>query len=840
MIRQNPQKHIKLNGYATSLDYQYPKGSFPSGMDISQRNRNQHGNRILNQLNAIRQQFDIPANVDLPEGIVRDNAIYVDFISEWGYKLDFKALEQDKNEPLYQILNIREEQEDTEEGPRFRYHVTLMMTAGGVSSFIKKVGDYLTKNSQYLGNDTGNPRYYSLFNNIDIIQAATLKSFWSDEPEYAFPDENEEVWWEAWFRKTANDDFRIARVLENLTAVGIQIGQAELVFAEHRVRLIKGTAVQLALSLLLLDNLSELRKPQETADFICHKDEEFEDNVEWMNDLTLRTEYAVDDNAVLICLLDSGVNNNHPLISGFLPDERLYSYKPADWGTGDDWPNGGHGTGIAGLALYGDMVDALADLSNIRILYGLESFKIIHSRDPNDPELYGAITEFAASSPLVDRPNNLRVFCLTITDKNFSFKGRPSAWSAAIDKIAFGSALVPPAPQLIIASGGNVAIVNHGDYPSMNYSESVQDPAQAYNAITVGSYTRKDRIDPATGYIHLAPNGDMAPSNTTSTIWDHQWPLKPDIVMEGGNASTDGVFVSDHHTLKLLTADKDYPQFIFLPFGDTSASAALAAKMAAELRTAYPEYWPETIRALMIHSAEWTSKMLNNREFTDLNETERKTLLRSVGYGVPILENALFSANNSLTLIAEREIQPYHLVGSLGKSKEYHLFELPWPADILSGELFDQDVTLKITLSYYIEPNPGSKNKRYINNFHYHSHSLDFAVIKEHEDLDVFKRRISAASELPDDQIDNSEETWSIKRVRSRGSIKKDFITMSGADMAVRNTIAIYPKPGWYRTRKKLHKANTIVRYSLVITVETPDVNIDILTPVLNMIAIPN
>jgi hypothetical protein len=840
MARQNPRRHIKLNGYATTLDYQYPRTGFPSGLELSQRNRNQHGNRLLNQLNAIRQQFDIPADVELPEGIVRDDAIYVDFISDWGHQLDFDALDQDKAEPLFQILNIREELEETDENPRYRYHVTLMMTQGGVGLFIKKIGDYLTKNGRYRGEDTGNPSYYKLFSNIEIIQAATLRSFWTDEPEYPFPNEDEVVWWEAWFRKTTNDDFKIRRVMDNLEAVGIQIGLSELVFAEHRVRLIKGTATQLAQSLLLLDNLSELRKPQETSDFISHKDDAFAEHAEWVNELTQRTQNAMDENAVLVCLLDSGVNNNHPLISGFLPNERLYSFKPGDWGTGDGWPNGGHGTGVAGLALYGDMVDALANPAAIRIFHGLESYKIIQVSDPNNPELYGAITELAASTPLVDLPNNPRVFCLTVTDKNFSFKGRPSAWSAAVDKIAFGSALDPPAPQLIIASGGNVALVNHDDYPSLNLLESVQDPAQAYNAITVGSYTRKDRIDPATGYIHLAPNGDMAPSNTTSTLWEHQWPLKPDIVMEGGNASTDGVFVSDHHALKLLTADKDYPQFTFLPFGDTSASAALAAKMAAELRTAYPGFWPETIRGLMIHSADWTRQMLNNRSFSDLNETERRTLMRSVGYGVPVLENALYSANNSLTLIAEREIQPYHLVGSTGKSKEYHLFELPWPADILSGELFAEDVTLKITLSYYIEPNPGSKNKRYANNFHYHSHALEFAVIKPRETSAQFQRRISAAAELPEDQVDNHEEAWFIKRVRSRGSIKKDFITMSGADMAVRNKIAVYPKPGWYRSRKKLHKENTIVRYSLIVTVETPDVNVDIVTPVLNLIAIPN
>ena len=833
MAQDSPKKHIRFNGYYNALEYKYPKNSFGPTFTEKDRNRNVHGNNILRQLEQIKNKFNIPEEVPLPQGIIRDDVLYVEFVSDWNYPLKFESLEQDKAEGLFQLLNIREEQRVVDELIEYRYHVTVMMTEGGVSAFIKKVKEYLTKNIFYKGEDTGNPRNHSLLNNIQTIQSATLQSFWTDSPEIPFPNQNANVWWEVWFRKTNDDGVKINNVLENLRITGVEVGASELIFAEHRVRLVKGTALQLSQSLVLLDNLAELRKPQETADFISHKNDTYTEQRAWADDLAQRTQVQLDDNSVLICLLDSGVNNSHPLIFPFLPDERLYSYNAA-WGKTDGWPGGGHGTGVAGLALYGDLVDALATPHQIQILHGIESFKIIHNTDPNDPKLYGAVTEFATSAPIIDRPNSPRVFCMTITDREFAFKGRPSAWSAAVDKITFGSALDPITPQLFILSGGNVEINIHNEFPDKNHLESVHDPGQAYNAITVGTYTRKDRIDPATGYSHLAQNGGMAPTNSTSILWDRQWPLKPDIVMEGGNSSTNGTNVSDHESLKLLSTDKEHNRFLFTPFGDTSGAAALAAKMAAELKTEYPEYWPETIRALMIHSATWTDTMLNGQSINTFNELNRINLLRSVGYGVPNKEKALFSARNSLTIIAERTIQPYKLLKTSPIYNEYHLFKLPWPTDILRDTLFDQDVTLKVTLSYYIEPNPGSR--RYANNFQYHSHVLDFAVIKPNETEAVFKRRISAATELPDDEINGEGENWTIGRVRSKGSVKKDFITMSGADMAQRNCIAIYPKNGWYKTRKKLGKTESIIRYSLIISIETPNTDIDIYTPVLNQI----
>ncbi|MBY0425975.1 MAG: S8 family peptidase, partial [Cytophagales bacterium] len=660
--------HIVVNGFVNSEDYRYPKEPNGPIFPVQKRDRAIHGNRILTQLEVIRNQFELRKDDELPEGIVRDDAIYVEFESDWGFELKTEQLNDNKYPPKYQLLSVKKEKHPIEE--KYRYRIVLMLTEGGISHFIKRVEDYL--NPQKDNSNSNTPKSNPLIANIETIQLATLKAFWTDEPEIPFPDENDVVWWEVWFRKSNENE---QNVIQNLTEVGAAIGLSRLVFAEHIVRLVRASAKQLSNSLMFLDNLAELRKPQEMNDFLTHDDVQQRQKELWLENLAERTENKLTENGVLVCLLDSGVNNLHPLLSPLLPNDRLYTLRE-DWGKFDSGRGNGHGTGMAGLALYGDLTDVIASSQNIQLFHGVESFKIFNPDSPNDPELLGAIYNLACATPFVNRPDNPRVFCLSVTNKHFVFKGRPSSSSTAIDQIAFD----PEAPQLIFVSGGNVEIENAADYPNKNFYESIQDPAQAYNAVTVGSYTRKDRLASDT-LKPLAPNGGMAPSNSTSTTWETQWPNKPDIVMEGGNMSNDG----DHpDSLKLITTSKNFRLGVFQTFGDTSASVALASKMAAELRTAYPEYWPETIRGLMIHSAIWTEEMLRGRNLS--KENDRRALLRSVGYGVPSLENAMFSANNSLTLIAQKTIKPYKKEGSTIKSNEYHLFQLPWPKDILMNE----------------------------------------------------------------------------------------------------------------------------------------------------------
>ncbi|MFM7441436.1 MAG: hypothetical protein ACKO2V_23030, partial [Snowella sp.] len=203
---------------------------------------------------------------------------------------------------------------------------------------------------------------------------------------------------------------------------------------------------------------------------------------------------------------------------------------------------------------------------------------------------------------------------------------------------------------------------------------------------------------------------------------------------------------------------------------------------------------------------------------------------------VPSLERALKSANNDLTLIIEDQVKPFILEGNDIKIGDMNVHNLPWPIEKLQ-ELGEAEVKLKITLSYFIEPNPGERG--WGRKHSYASYGLRFDVKRPGEKNDNFKSRINQAAREAEDslQIRTDDSNWFLGvNLRTHGSIHSDVWTGSAVDLVDREILGVYPVGGWWKEKKELERWDKLARYSLIVTIQVPEVDVDIYTPVSNLI----
>ena len=169
-----------------------------------------------------------------------------------------------------------------------------------------------------------------------------------------------------------------------------------------------------------------------------------------------------------------------------------------------------------------------------------------------------------------------------------------------------------------------------------------------------------------------------------------------------------------------------------------------------------------------------------------------------------------------------------------------HLHALPWPTAILE-ELGGASVRLRITLSYFIEPNPGRRGwkKRY----RYASHALRFDVKSPTENLDEFRKRLNQRALEEDEERPNTggdAEGWFLgEQARNKGSIHSDIWEGTAADLSERGAIGIYPISGWWKDLPKRDRSDLGAYYSLVVSIETEVTGVDIWTPVAQEIGVP-
>jgi len=797
-------------------DYKSKRGRGPA-LSLPQRDRATHGSDLRSMLQSFvplahqRQLERAAAHLDqiVPSGIV------IEFQSAQGFDLAFASL--DLPSRGIELLNVR-----IHEGVTY---ATCFVPEGRLDVLIKKVNEYLQKMTRY-----DKPKNAALVDSIQSIGLATIDALWTDETPP--PDDEAIRWWEVWIRKDELDA-RVAlqRFSQAAGLLGITVTERWLAFPERVVTILQAPRSKLARAVELLNLIAEIRHADLPSSLGHEPTLTQQDG--FVAGMVQRLQAPAQD-AVAVALLDTGVARSHPLLELALEAGDLHTVQPT-WGTHD---HHGHGTHMAGLALYGNLRHWAQHIEPITLSHRLESVKILPPQGTGTaPELFGAVTQDAVSLCEIAQPQRKRIFCKPVSSPQHQ-DGIPSSYSATIDQLAFGA--TGDSPRLFVLATGNLPESLWSHYPQANLAYGVEQPGQSWNALTVGAATKLATMPgdaSHAGWEPIAASGDLSPFSASSFAWS-KWPVKPDVLFEGGNAATDGHGAMDlPPTLQLLSTHRHHTVRPLSHTCMTSAAAAQAARLAARVQGSYPDYWPETVRGLIVHHAAWT-KQQRARFLTANSAAARRQLLRTCGWGVAQEVPTLSSVQNRVCLVAQETLQPYQAVKGDGKMNEMMIFALPWPKEALFAWA-ETPVRLKVTLSYFIEPSPSRRG--WLNRYRYASHSLRFDLRRKTESVSEFNKRVNAAMLSKDEELDSpDDEGWFLgSKLRTAGSVHSDHWTGMAIDLASRDLLAVYPVVGWWRECIERGRCEAPARFSLIVSLEARDVNLDIYNAVNTELQIP-
>ncbi|MAX23837.1 MAG: hypothetical protein CMJ19_04960 [Phycisphaeraceae bacterium] len=780
--------------------------------------RRGHGINLQFALDSVpdhHRAFVQAAGVDADEIL---DAYYLTFQIDSLTAFDVSTLAPYANKSGIRILATRKV---TIKPDMTAYEIAVFVPAKEIRRFQKKVAEYLGSVNQ------DKPKVYKQIDRWRSVDLTSIKQFWTDRSP--FPSDDETIWWEVWLRYEDKSN-PLVSLRDYCEKFGIAVAPKGLVIDDRLVILAKATPLQWSTAPLIVAYLAEFRRARELATpFLRMKDNN--EQRDWANDLANRL-LLMGTNLPAVCVVDSGVNRAHPLLEASLAETDQYTCDSV-WGVDDVAARGylGHGTGMAGLALFGQYLpDLLESSKDVQLHHILESVKILPRVGGNAPDLYGVRTVEATTGPETTAPKRNRIFLLALTADNSEDSGEPSLWAATVDALAVGRSVYPDADtdrlehlsdkpetsetRLWVVSGGNVRDGYVEDHLALSDNHAVQNPSEAWNAITVGAMTELCIIkNPDEAQTPLADYGQLSPLSRTSVIFDSDRPIKPEIVMEGGNAHTNsnGRIDIGHDDLSLLTTSQNLLFEQFTTFNGTSAASALVARVAAKIWADYPNLWPETVRGLLIHSARWTDAMKQQLDH-ERKKSDRLRLLRRYGWGVPDEDRALRCLGNKLTLICQDEFQPY----ANGQYNQMCLHSLPWPIQTLQ-DLSDETVNIRITLSTFIDPHPSRRGR-----YGYPSHQLRFELKRSTDTQESFLKRINAADRESDTKYQslgpNGDSKWFFgPDARSRGSVFSDIWSGTAAELATRDQLVVFPVSGWWKDKKLAHKT----RYSLIISIET-------------------
>jgi Subtilase family len=535
-----------------------------------------------------------------------------------------------------------------------------------------------------------------------------------------------------------------------------------------------------------------------------------------------------DPNAPKVCVIDSGIQEQHPLLRSAIVTNDSKSWVPNETNlTADLVKNGGHGTRVAGAVLYPNLVptsrqqQAVCWLQNACVLD--QDCRLPKTLFP--PALISKIVKFYQGE------RGTRIFNHSIAGSTPCRTQYMSAWAAEIDNLSWQHDI------LFIVAAGNLPIdTNLGNsrlsirdrlqqgkiYPDYLLSDScrVPNPAQSFQSLTVGSVSLQAFRDLSRQSI-AQQDYPSSFSCTGLGIWDS---IKPEVVEYGGDLVSDGGTQPNLTYPPAVCPDLVRSTLNGGPMSardtvGTSFAAPKVAHIAACLAAELPNENCLLYRALIVQSARFPD-WVENTNF------DLYSAIRLLGYGIPNLDRALGNSNNRITLIArgERRIA----------ARQAQIYEVSLPDGLRSsGE--DLDIRIEVTLSYKAQPRRTRRARR-----KYLSTWLDWECSKKGEVPERFLDRVLKEYDAPAEAEEsesifnwvlNKRKNWGQARNVSRqeGTLQKDWAIIKSYDLRESFCIAVVGHEGWN------NDPNATVPYALVVSFEAVDTNIPIYTSIANV-----
>lgn len=513
-----------------------------------------------------------------------------------------------------------------------------------------------------------------------------------------------------------------------------------------------------------------------------------------------------------ICIIDSGIQENHKWLSAAVLTSRSFCFLPqvSSNDTADYVQGGGHGTRVAGACLYpaevptGGAHQADFWLTNARVLDANNELPI----QLFPPTLIGEVINKYFGQ------YGTRIFQHSINSQRYCYLKRMSIWAAAIDLLCFRNDV------LVIQSAGNLPRRTIGNQPGVqdhlaanrvypDYlfkpSSRISNPAQSLQALSVGSISGDFFLSP--GRQSISPTKHASAfSRAGFGLWDS---IKPEVVEFGGD------FAFDTGNPPRLTSPNDIcPQLVRStmaggpPFAKeevgTSFSAPKVAHIAGKLAALLPASGTLLYRGLIVNSARWPSWA------EDLNPLEWANVVRKIGYGVPDLSRATENSNYRVTFITTED--------QTLRAKECIVFGVPIPESMRRPGA-DFDVRVDVTLSYAAEPRRTRSSRR-----GYLGVWLDWRASKQDEPFDGFLARAIKEMETTKKHA-GANLRWHLGAERQhgiadgvsrgKGTVQKDWAIVPGHELPEIFGVTVRGHKGWDNLNE-----NATARFSLVVSFE--------------------